>query len=295
MIAIRVLALTVVYFICFAAVSAAVIPRLPGEPDAAQAGQLLLALMVVSFLNAVVFAYIILNSRWTGLKLMLAIFLVSYGVTTVMGQIETAVFVTTLPPGLLPRLFLSGALVAAIFSPLAVLILGKRESNNAGNTQASRLKMSASEWAIKLALIAIAYIVIYFTFGYFIAWKSDAVRTYYGGSDPGTFFSHMANVLRDTPWLFALQAVRALLWVALAVPIIRMMKGQWWKAGLAVALLFGVVMNAQLLLPNPLMPQEVRMVHLVETASSNFLFGWLVVFILTHFVTSKDRRAPLTV
>ena len=295
MIAIRVLALTVVYFICFAAVSAAVIPRLPGEPDAAQAGQLLLALMVVSFLNAVVFAYIILYSRWTGLKLMLAIFLVSYGVTTVMGQIETAVFVTTLPPGLLPRMFLSGALVAAIFSPLAVLILGKRESNNAGNTQASRLKMSASEWAIKLALIAIAYIVIYFTFGYFIAWKSDAVRTYYGGSDPGTFFSHMANVLRDTPWLFALQAVRALLWVALAVPIIRMMKGQWWKAGLAVALLFGVVMNAQLLLPNPLMPQEVRMAHLVETASSNFLFGWLVVFILTHFVTSKDRRAPLTV
>ena len=289
MIAIRVLALTVLYFICFSAVSAAVIPRLANEPDPGQATELLATLLVVSFLNAVVFSYVILNSRWTGWKLILSIFFVCYGVTTVMGQIETAVFVTTLPPGFLLRLFLSGALIAAIFSPLAVLILGKRESIATEDTQPSRLKFSAVEWAIKLSLIAIAYIVIYFSFGYFIAWKSAAVRAYYGGTDPGSFFSHISNVARDTPWLFALQALRALLWVALAVPVIRMMKGEWWKAGLAVALLFSVVMNAQLLLPNPLMPAEVRMAHLLETASSNFLFGWLVVFVLVKSVHRLHR------
>ena len=291
MIAIRVLALTVLYFICFSAVSAAVIPRFSEESDPNQAGQLLAALLVVSFLNAVVFAYVILNSRWTGWKLILSIFFVCYGVTTVMGQIETAVFVTTLPPGLLPRLFLSGALIAALFSPAAVLVLGKRKSKDADDRQPSRLKLSANEWAIKLSILAIAYTVIYFSFGYFIAWKSAAVRTYYGGEDPGSFLAHMANVVRDTPWLFPLQALRALLWVALAVPVIRMTKGEWWKAGLAVALLFGVVMNAQLLLPNPLMPHEVRMAHLWETSSSNFLFGWLVVFILTRVGTSKNHRA----
>jgi len=289
MIAIRVLALTVLYFICFSAVSAAVIPRLSNEPDPGQATELLATLLVVSFLNAVVFSYVILNSRWTGWKLILSIFFVCYGVTTVMGQIETAVFVTTLPPGFLLRLFLSGALIAAIFSPLAVLILGKRKSIATEDTQPSRLKFSAVEWAIKLSLIAIAYIVIYFSFGYFIAWKSAAVRAYYGGTDPGSFFSHISNVARDTPWLFALQALRALLWVALAVPVIRMMKGEWWKAGLAVALLFSVVMNAQLLLPNPLMPAEVRMAHLLETASSNFLFGWLVVFVLVKSVHRLHR------
>jgi hypothetical protein len=58
-----------------------------------------------------------------------------------------------------------------------------------------------------------------------------------------------------------------------------MMKGRWWEAGLAVALLFAII-TAQLLIPNPLMPAEVRMAHLVETASSNFLFGWLLVLIL---------------
>jgi hypothetical protein len=58
-----------------------------------------------------------------------------------------------------------------------------------------------------------------------------------------------------------------------------MMKGQWWESGLAVALLFAAV-NSQLLLPNPLMPYEVRMAHLLETATSNFLFGWLIVIVL---------------
>jgi hypothetical protein len=58
-----------------------------------------------------------------------------------------------------------------------------------------------------------------------------------------------------------------------------MMKGEWWETGLAVALLFAVV-NLQLLLPNPFMPQEVRMVHLLETTTSNFLFGWVVVLVL---------------
>ena len=80
--------------------------------------------------------------------------------------------------------------------------------------------------------------------------------------------------------LFVLQAVRALLWTALAVPVIKMTKGGWWHAGLAVALLFGVFMTAPLLLPNTLMPTEVRMAHLLETSTSNFLFGWLIVYSL---------------
>lgn len=113
------------------------------------------------------------------------------------------------------------------------------------------------------------------------------MRAYYGGGDPESFISHITSLLRDDPLLFLLQAVRALLWLAIAVPVIRMMKGEWWESGLAVALLFAV-MTSQLLLPNPLMPDEVRMVHLVETATSNFLFGWLVVLILLG--TANERR-----
>ena len=114
---------------------------------------------------------------------------------------------------------------------------------------------------------------------------NEAVRSFYGGSDPGSLLAQIRIVLRDTPMLLPLQAVRALMWTALAVLIIRLIKGKWWEAGLAVALSFAVLMNTQLLLPNPLMPHEVRMVHLLETASSNFLFGWLVVFVLLGWRT----------
>ena len=287
LIAIRLVALTLVYFVCFALVSGALLSPAADQSDTIQGGQAgaaLAALLTVSFLNTAVLAYVIIRSRWAGWKLVITIFFVFYGVTTVMPQIETAYFLTRLPPGMLPRLFLAGAIIAALVSPLAVLILGKRRPGGAEDEAKDeshvRLNMPFGEWVGKLCLIVIAYVVIYFTFGYFIAWKSAAVRAYYGGGDPGSLLTQMSSVMRETPWLIPLQALRAILWAAIAVPVIRMMKGEWWEAGLAVALLFGVVATCLLLLPNPLMPPEVRMVHLLETATSNFLFGWLVVLVL---------------
>jgi hypothetical protein len=197
-----------------------------------------------------------------------------------MSQIETAFFVTRLPPGMLPRLFLSGAIFAALFSPAAVLVLGKGKANATESNGRARLDMTPAEWVGKVSFIAIAYVIIYFTFGYFIAWKSPALRAYYGGTDPGSFLGQMSSVIRETPLLLPLQVFRGILWAIIALPVIRMMKGSWWEAGLAVSLLYAVVMGSHLLLPNSLMPKEVRLVHLLEVATSNFLFGWLIVFIL---------------
>jgi len=66
------------------------------------------------------------------------------------------------------------------------------------------------------------------------------------------------------------------------MPVIRMMRGRWPETALAIGLLFAVLMNAQLLLPNPYMPEAVRMTHLIETASSNLIFGLLVGWLLTQ-------------
>jgi len=275
---VRFTVLVVLYFICFATVSSALF-QLPAEQSPPAAANPALALIVVSCLNTAILSYVIIRSRWAGWKLIGAIFLMFFGISTFMSQIETAYFVTRLPPGMLPRLFLAGGITAALFSPLAVLVLGKRKHDQPDKESGVRLNMPLGEWAWKQSLIVVAYLIIYFTFGYFIAWKSPAVRDYYGGSDPGSFLAQMSSVLRDTPWLVPLQVVRAMLWTALAVLVIRMMKGRWWEIGLVVGLLFAIP-SAQLLIPNPLMPAEVRMAHLLETATSNFLFGWLVVWVL---------------
>lgn len=276
----RLIGLTALYFICFTVVFAAFLPA-PGTSNSdADNAAMLGALLVVSFLNTVVLAYPIIRSRWGGWKLIITVFLVLFGVGTVMPQMETAVFITGLPKGMLSGLFLAGSVFAAVYALMAVLVLGKWRKVLPNRATEQHLAASTAGWIWRLSTIAAIYVVIYFTFGYFVAWRNPAVRSYYGGSDPGTFFSQMHNVLRGSPWLIALQAARGLLWAALAIPVIRMMRGRWWEAGLAVALLFAVLMSSPLLLPNPLMPQTVRLTHLLETTSSNFIFGWFAVWLL---------------
>ena len=176
--------------------------------------------------------------------------------------------------------------------PDIVIVCGPPQLDTVDPGPNARLSMPASEWAWKLAVIAVVYVILYFTFGYFIAWRHAGVAEYYGGVDPGSFLAQMRTVLRDTPWLVPFQIVRAICWVALALPIIRMLKGQWPETALSIGLLFSVETNAPLLLPNPYMPEPVRMAHLVETASSNFIFGVFVGWLLTRRDSAGARVAP---
>lgn len=282
----RVIALTIILFICFA-VAGGVVGQ--GDTSGAEPAATALTLVAVCFLEVVVLTHLIVRSRWSGWKLVAAIFFVYFGVTTVMSQMESAVFLTRLPPGMVPRLFLMGALIAAPFSAAAVFILGKRKAGAPDIQEDTRLDMSPSEWVWKLAVIAVAYLILYFTFGYYIAWRNPAVLEYYNGVDEGSLLAHMGADIQNKPWLIPFQIVRAMFWVALALPVIRMLKGRWRETALAIGLLFSVVMNARLLLPNPYMPEPVRMAHLVETASSNFIFGLLIGWLL---VGHRSRRSP---
>lgn len=290
------IALTILLFACYAV--AGTLVRLPPPSQPAEAATPSAAtLLAVCLLNVAILTWVILRSRWAGWRLVATVFMVFYGVTTFMGQIESALFITRLPPGALPRLFLMGALVAAPFSALAVLILGKRKPSTSDAGPKTRLRMPGSEWAWKLAVIALVYVILYFTFGYFVAWQHPEVRAYYNGVDVGGFFPHMATVVRDTPWLIPIQIVRAMLWTAIALPVILMMKGEKLETALAVGLLYSVVMNAQLLLPNPYMPEAVRMAHLAETASCNFLFGAFIGWLLSKRHTAdgsatRPRSSP---
>ncbi|MBI4673648.1 MAG: hypothetical protein HY741_18510 [Chloroflexi bacterium] len=282
--ALRIIALTIVYLICFIIASAVTIAPLTSQlsapEDANTAAQYL---PLVALLNTLVLSFIILRARWSGWRLTATVFFIFYGVNTFMSQIETAAFppvANRLPPGMLPGLFVMGIIQAALFAPIAVFILGKWKKDAAADESNDRLVMPVGEWVWKLAAIALAYVLLYFTFGYYVAWRNPAVQQYYGGTDPGSFLAQIANVMRDTPWLPFFQILRGLLWALIALPVIRMLKGAWWQAALAVGLLFAVIMNSALLLPNPLMPEAVRLTHLVETATSNFIFGVIVVWLL---------------
>ena len=286
----RFLLVIVALYVCFALGSGIAMQGITQPPQQASAGATAAILLLVCFLQAIGVAFLIRKSRWTGWRLVAAIFVVFYGVTTFMPQIESAVFLTHLPQGMLPRLFLMGLLIDAPFALLAVVILGRWKATSIGAEDHPQLATPNSGLAWKLAVIAAAYVVLYFTFGYFVAWQRPPVRVYYDvGTNPDSFFTQMQTVAHETPWLFPFQILRGLLWAGIAVVIVRMIRGTRVQISLAVAYTFSIMMTAPILLPNPYMPGSVRMAHFVETTSSNLIFGLLVGWLLTQRPKNTDR------
>jgi hypothetical protein len=278
----RIVLLAVLFMIIMSAASLAVgLGDTGQQADQAAAG---VSLLGVSCLFSIAVSYPIIRSRWSGWPLVLTMAVVLFGIMTFLSQIETVVYlkylVDIVPAEMIPRMFLQGAIVAVLFSPLAVLVHGRmRRKDFFLMDLNTRLNMPTAHWVWKLALLAVIYVLIYLGFGMFVfqPLAGDAFQQFYKG-------------LEIPSWILLFQGLRGLIWVAMALPIIRMMKGSLWETGLAVSLLYAVLMGGLLLLPNPYMPEVISRAHFVEVALSNFFYGWIVVWVL-----SLGRRDPMRV
>jgi hypothetical protein len=283
-----------VLFLMFYILGSLVVAEVMPDPAVSESGLISpeIGLLIISLANSLLVGALILTSRWVGWKLALSLALAYYGTVTFLMQIETWYFLSAITVGseLLPLLFLMGIPPAFMFIPLAVWILGKWRARE-DPLQHSALVMPVKQWVWKLAVIAMVYLILYWLAGYFIAWGNPELRAFYG--HPGEaepFFTHTLNTLRDDPLLFPFQILRALLWAVCALPIMRGSKVKPWWTAVLVGLLFSVPQNLGHILPNPLIPiASVRLSHLIETASSTFLFGLIVVWLLhREHVSLKD-------
>lgn len=279
----RFVLLIVVFSLCFIGGAQAVsglIPNIKSEPGLVSAGT---GMLIISIVNTLLIMGLVLNSRWRGWKLALGLSFAYYGAVTFMMQIETWYFLTNITVGaqLLPRLFVMGIPTAFFFVPFAVWVLGKGRGK-ADSESNPALIMSKKQWALKLVVIAMAYLALYWSAGYFIAWQNPELRAFYGS--PGEilpFWTHTINTLRTDPGLFPFQILRALLWTLCALPIIRGSKTNVLWTSILVGLLFSIPQNIGHIIENPLMPIAiVRLSHMIETASSTFIFGIIVTWLL---------------
>lgn len=241
-------------------------------------------LLLIALVNLMIIIPLIQTSRWGGWKLALILALSYYGVTTFVIQLESWYFLTLatsiVDAQTLPRLFLMGIPPAFFFIPLAVWILGKH-SSTVDTTSNPVMIMPIRQWIWKLITVVAAYLLLYWLAGYFIAWQNPVLRAFYGQPGPALpFFAHTLNTLRNSR-LFVLQILRALLYVLCMAPVIRGSKlNPWWTA-LLVGAYFSLPQNIALILENPLMPSaSVRLTHLIETVSSNFICGLFMVWLL---------------
>ena len=279
----KVIGLTLVMFILFTVgasvftANSAMAQQMSPEEAAASSSRLI----VVCLIDTVILTYFILRSRLSGWRLMVVVALVFYGVKTFISIIEAWWFMTNLTPEEIPGLFLMTVPMAVLFPPVAVWVLGKaKKPAQADEAPNTRLVMPTGQLVWKVAFLsAIVYPLLFWSFGYYVAFRNPELVAYYGATDPGSFLAQMSNVWADDPLVFAFEIFRGALWVALAAPVIRTTKGRIWEAGLIVVLLFTLVQNDVHLLPGA-MPPSVRLSHFVETASSNLIYAVIVTWLM---------------
>jgi len=256
------------------------IPDMVSEPGLVSAE---LALLIMGVLNALLVMALIESSRYRGWKLALGLAFAYYGAVTFIMQIETWYFLSgiSVSEALLPRLFIMGLPVALLYIPLAVLLMGKMKADSEPAVHLEAIK-PFNYYVFKPVLIALAYVVLYWCAGYFIAWQNPALRAFYGSPGEALPFAvHTVNTLRNEPLLFPFQALRGLLWALFALPVIYGSKWSRWATALLVALFFSIPQNTGHIMANPLMPMaSIRMSHMIETVSSTFIFGIIVALLL---------------
>jgi hypothetical protein len=232
-------------------------------------------LMILSY--TIVLSYPIIRSRWTGLKLILAIAAAYYGLAVFLPQLDVILFLdyfeSLVDITMVPKILMQGAIVTLLFVPLCVFVFRKMRNDTRDDLSNERTQtMSKKQWVTKLSVIACSYIILYVAAGALIAWQNPELAVYYGD-----LIDRMGAV---GTWMLLFQGFRAIIFAAIAIPIIRLMKGKWWERGLAVALLFSVLMSAAMLIPTSFMPDSVRMSHFLELFSENFILGWIVTWLL---------------
>src|SRR5713226_1241020 len=301
----RILAVCLLFAVCFAVGGAlSGIDKIAQKPAASQPAppanqqvppmpeNLLRSFLIFTLCAGGTLSYVILRSRWHGWMLVGAIFVSMYGISTVASQVDSVAFLSDkLPQGMIRALFVQGAIAAALFAPLAVLALGKwrAASLRAPMSPAAPLKLAST--MLRLAILVAAFVFLYMFFGYYVAWRNPELQHFYAGPELATFWAALRHNWTSSPWIYALAAFRALLYIACLYPLVRMLHTSRRESALAAAL-FLACWTTVLLLPNPLMPASVARSHFWETLGFNLVFGSLLGWLLSTPPSAVERSEP---
>ncbi len=154
-----------------------------------------------------------------------------------------------------------GLIANALLCPVVVVLFGR---NKPMASKGSTIR------ATTLVYGAIIYTLCYLLAGAFILipLAGDAYQSAYQN-------------LQVPIWMPLLQVVRGLIWTALILCCLNVMRVELqgrWQQGAVIASCLSVFAAAQLLIPNAQMPSVLQSAHLVELVVSMSLFGVAVTF-----------------
>lgn len=238
--------------------------------------QIMGATLLVFFMQTVALSLVIVKSKLNNIHLTVLVIALYFGLSVFLVQIETLVFLDVftaiIDPQMVPKLFIQGGLTSLIISPIAVIVLRGRGTKENMTLKSIKFGMTKKQGLAKISLLATIFVVFYIFFGIFVAWTNPALSDYYGD-----LITQMADV--GLAMLF-LQAGRAVIFIALAFPVIQTRADGLWEKGIVIALVYTFLTASNLLIPTSIMPDTVRMSHFVEVAIPAFIFGLLVVWLM---------------
>jgi hypothetical protein len=143
-----------------------------------------------------------------------------------------------------------------------------------------------------LLMSAFVYPLLYETFGYYVAWQNEHLRFFYSHStELKSFLSQWPDFFSEGIYFF--QILRGMLWVAISIPVVLLLGQNKFFQYVLVGLL-SALPAIQLFIPNPYMPADIAMTHFVETFSSNFLWGLLIVYVTNRSI-AEGKIVPVTI
>lgn len=265
----------------------------PATFDAGSALGPLPPLFLVCLLNVLLVTWIVNRTTLSGLRLGLVIFTVVFGVMFFMTQIETIYFNSAIqmPSEIILSTLATGIVVSLLVAWLSVRYQKTLEPSPAAQAASgtSLLQYQGILW--KTGLMAVIYVVFYFVFGYFIAWQFPSLREYYTGSrEILSFPVHMQQQFLTDPWLPVFQLVRGAIWAGMGLFIgAALTRAANWERSVIVGLSLSIGLSTLLLVPNPYMPNLVRLGHFPELFLENFLFGVLLVWLFRSSFGTAER------
>jgi len=247
--------------------------------ELAGSGSTLGVLYILIFAACVCFTifFIIRNTHLKGIKLFFNTVFVVFFIQSFMTQIETMFFSYAFPA--FSKSDIIFVTLVSLFSVLAVVPLLIKFFQNK-DFAFERKKINIKSILIKLSVIGVIYLFIYMIFGYFVAWQFEELRIFYSGSpEKISFWGQLFNNFKTTPIIFPFQIIRGILFGVAIIPIGNMVNKNKIIFIICVCLLY-LCTVIQLIIPNALFPDMVRIVHLLEMSSSMLLFGVVVGIIL---------------
>jgi len=258
-----------------------------GPPDPSRAVAQLVGLILCGVFDTALLGWWAAGTRLRGWRRWAALATAFYGTKTFSSQLEALWFMPNVTGSMAPALFAMTLPLCLIFPAVVVTAFGAKEPVAGPAWRAPRANRGvvAGCWAVLSALV---YPALFWGAGYFIAYRSAAVRAFYGGFKGDTLLSHFAAVFAADPWVVPFEIFRGLLWILLVLPLIRTSRRHWLLDALLVGAFLALVQNDLHLLPNRLMSPEIRLYHFIETTTSNFVWGFAMVAVLRGWLEHRE-------